>query len=285
MKLFETAAERVVGQFKSAKQRFAMTTRPYYSTGAFRFDRIAEFTDAGGLERMVFKAPAGQQIIFFSYGLEDTVQGFGLGNRSANDSDTNMAERTNTNNEDFVVEGMSSNSRGIRVKYDDGEDITTPDPELTEALANGTFAIEDPGSQITPPETQSPFLLEDLPYRAIRTSTSLRIEWNRKDGDYIGTLDELPEGGGNSYLKSNGEPSATNFWRLPEGYIWRREGAPRDTILTLRARLELPVFLFVTVPTLWESEFTVNAEALINIWVTYKIKLHGKAFFVPSENI
>lgn len=291
MKLYQTAFERVVGMYQASKQRFSISTRPYFSTGGFQFDVTQSFPDqpiGSGLTRLVLLASPGQQIRFFSYGLEDTVAGVGLADRTATDADTNQVERTNTNNEDFVIEGISATARGYRIRYPDGGGIFN-NPIVDLAVTGspgegGGETIADPGANVLPPEVSSPVTLQDVLFQALRTKVSLRTEWNRKAGDYIGTLDEMPEGGGNSYLLSNGEPSAMNYWRVPEGYIWRREGAPEDTIFTVTARLELPVICIATLPlTFQDQQATLGLPSRVDL--DWKMRMHGKALYLPSQNV
>lgn len=291
IKLVKTAFERLVDQFKAAGQGFDISTRPYYSSGAFKFDVVASSIDSVGLTRLFLRAVKNQRIEFFSYGLGDDVDSVGLGDRNATDCDTNIVEKTNTNNEDMCIEGISATARGVTLQYDPLTVVGLP-KEWTSALTFGSNTIEDISSSITPPEASSPLALEDALFRAIAPKTMCRVEWNRKEGDYLGTVDEFPEGGGKSYLRSNGEPSFSNYFRVPEGWLWRREGAPRDTILVVSATLCEDVLAVVTAPFAFIEEVedppdpstvqVANLQALSLVW---KLRMHGRAIYLPSQNV
>jgi hypothetical protein len=281
--LFKTSFERLTDQFKAANQPFNVSTRPYYSSGGFRFNVVDTVVDGAGLTRLFLKAETNQRIDLFSYGLGDDVDSVGLGNRNGTDADTNIVEKTNTNNEDFCIEGLSATARGVGVSYSEVDGLT--DAAWTDALLNGTVTIDDPGANVLPPEASSPLVLEDLLFRAMAPKCQLRLEWNRKEGDYLGTVDQCPEGGGKSYLRSNGEPSAFNYFRIPEGWIWRREGAPRDTILIISATLMEPVLVVVTVPLTFQGSEDISLGDIQYLNLVWKLRLHGRAAYLPSQNV
>lgn len=267
-----------------------LSTRPYYSVGSFTFTNLSALAPPGieappgsGIFRTILKASAGQKINFFSYGIGDTMEGVGILGRPADDCDTNIVERGNTNNENVVIEGCSASARGVSVRFGV---VTTSDQSLTDALTTGSLTVEDVASQITPPETTSPLTLEDALFRAIGPKTILRLEWNRKAGDYVGTVDQFGEGGGKSYLRSNGEPNTLNYFRIPEGWIWRREGAPGDTILNVSATLCEDVFVFVTYPLTWASVVgPPTIQNLIDVRLCWKLRLHCRSLYEPSQNV
>lgn len=292
IKLVKTAFERLVDSFKSAGQPFDLSTRPYYSTGGFKFDVVDKSLDAAGLTRLFLRAVKNQRIEFFSYGLGDDVDAVGLGDRNATDCDTNIVEKTNTNNEDFCIEGVSATARGTALVYEEVAGFTSP--EWTKALTGGTNTIDDIASTVVPPEASSPLALEDQLFRVMAPKTMCRIEWNRKEGDYLGTVDEFPEGGGKSYLRSNGEPSFANYFRVPEGWLWRREGAPRDTILVISATLCEDILAVVTAPIAFPGPPAVGPPQVVevdalddleSITLVWKMRLHGRAIYLPSQNV
>jgi hypothetical protein len=281
--LFKTSFERLADQFKAANQPFNISTRPYFSSGAFRFKVTDTVEDSAGVIRVFLKAEKNQRIEFFSYGLGDDVDSVGLGNRNATDCDTNIVEKTNTNNEDFCIEGLSATSRGIAVNYEETTGLT--DETWNDALVNGTVTIDDPGANVLPPEVASPLTLEDTIFRAMAPKVQLRLEWNRKEGDYLGTVDQIPEGGGKSYLKANGEPTAFNYFRIPEGWIWRREGAPRDTILVISATVCEPILVVATLPLTFIDSPDLELDELQAVNLVWKLRLHGRAAYLPSQNV
>lgn len=285
--LIPAAYERLIKQYEAAGDDFQITTRPYYSSGAFRFDVDSRFGALAGAQRLGLLARAGQTIDLFSYALNGSVQGVGLGARSANEADTNIAEAQETNDEDFAIEGISATARGVRLDYAISDEFAVAFPNVSEgmveALTEATAPIYDPASLIVPPEVGSPLNLQDTLFEALKPYVTLTESWNRKGGDHYGTLDQVPEGGAKSYLNASGEPTHHNFFRMPEGKIWRREGANQDTKYVLKAELQQDVYVIVTQPDVVESDDQGLGD-LGQIWLDWKLRLHGHAFYYPSHN-
>ena len=130
---------------------------------------------------------------------------------------------------------MSASNRSIRITYNAADggtgtgagtnlaDVT--DPDALNAIRAGV-PIYDPGALYTPPQIQSPFNLEAGLYRQLAGHISVEFEWDRGRIVKMGTLEQIPEGAANSYLRAVGEPSTNDRYRIPEGYLWRREGQP-----------------------------------------------------------
>lgn len=285
----KSAFERLHTDYDGAgKDPYEVITHPYFSTGAWRFQVVNSVVDSAGFTRLVLKVPAGSKIDLFGYGLEDNGQGAGLSPAfAATDAETNIVTRHFTNNEDFAIEGISLTGRGVRVSYPDiGADIFT-DPELHSAIQNGDVTIFDPAATIVPPEISSPLALQDTLLSALRGKVSLEITFDRKSEDHVARMDKFPEGGANTYLMANGEPSHHNFFRLHEGYVWRASQAKTDKILSIIMTVQDDCYVFVTLPTLYQPT-TPPASILgdlLYLWWEFTVFLHGRAFYIPSKNI
>jgi hypothetical protein len=290
-KLYESAYERLVRGYAKANIAFDQSTRPYYSVGAFAFNLVKTSVDDSGLTRGFYVAPKGQTINFFSYKIGDDLGELAnLPGWHATDAETNMATAARTNDEDFAVEGISATSVGVVADYGTNADVTVTDTiskEWSSAIVDGTNVIDDPGSNVLPPETSSPLVLRDFLFSVLGPKCSFREEWNRKQGDYIGTLDEFPEGGGKPYLLSNGQPSTFNYFRLPEGLQWLREGHAEDTLLNLICTLNRPALVICTMPLSF-SGTTVGTDFIKGppetLRAVFKVRLHGHALFTYSRN-
>jgi hypothetical protein len=289
-----TAFETLKGEYDGRGGRYAILTHPYFSTGAFKFIPVNTIVDTGGFTRLVLRCTKGSSVELFSYGIGDTGAGANLATGtasnpiSATDAETNLEDRGKTNEEDFAIEGISLNYRGWRISY--GALTTTQfnnDPVLKSAILNGDVVMSDVSAQIYPPELVSPLSLQDVGAAAVRSKVSLTTAFNRKESDHIARFDKFPEGGANSYLMANGEPTSHNFYKLNEGFVWRQSNADTDKLFRISCKMEDDCFIFVTLPSLFQSATTasISLGALSAIWLEFTMFLMGRAFYVPSGNI
>ncbi len=284
-----TAFERIRADYdKPGAPQYQVITHPYFSTGAFPFTVIDSQVDAAGFTRIVLKCQRGTVIDFFGYAIEDNAQGAGLSPAfAATDAETNLAVRHQTNNEDFAIEGVAVSARGTRIAYPNmGASIFAANPPFHQAVQLGTVTITDPGSQLTPPELSSPLVLEDAIMQCIRGKVSFQVFFDRKADDHLARLDKFPEGGGNSYLRANGEPSHHNFFRLQEGYVWRNSNAQTDKLLSLLVTMEDDAYILATLPSLFQgsSASGLAVGALAAVSYEFTVWLFGRAFYIPSRN-
>ena len=284
--LFATQRRKIYEAYKAANQPFVASTKPYKSTVAFGFNVTNELT-AASVNWLV--APAGQVLTWFGYKLNDPVP-TGVANvgayRSALEDDTNLSKARTTNGaEDFVIEGMSASCRGARVLMGQLSTIFPTgitDPTVQSAL-EGTVPIYDPGALYVAPQVFSPFNLENGLFRFLQPLIAVEFEWDRTRIVKMGTLDQIPEGAANSYLRATGEPSTNDRYRIPEGYIWRREGEP-DCEFIVRGSLVEPLavpVLNVSTPT---SATTAVVSATGPVWLDVVLRLHGLSFKLPTRN-
>lgn len=278
--LFMTQRRRMIQAYKDAKEPFSASTKPYKSTVSYTYN-IVNAIAAASVAWAV--APQGQSFGWFSYKIGDDVPGnTGIaGYRAATEADTNISKARTTNGaEDFVIEGMSCHHRSTRSYWLIGvPDIT--DSTVAQAVL-GQVPMFDPAALYMPPQVQSPFNLQDPMYRAMVGHISVEFEWDRGKIVKIGSLEQLPEGAANSYLLASGEPSTNDRYRIPEGYLWRREGQPDSEFIT-RGVLTEPVavpILTVLSPSA-ATPFLIPPSVLA---LDVCVRLHGLSVKLPTRN-
>lgn len=285
---FLTQRQKVMAAYAKTDQPFTASTKPYKSTVTFSFNAVNQITAA---TTVWYTAPAGVPVTWFGYKLADVVPSTGaqvvgtVAYRPANEADTNISKARTTNGaEDFIIEGMSASCRSLRAGFAgaSGAPTAITDANVTNCLL-GNLPIYDPGAMYLPPQLQSPFNLENGLFRHLGPYVAVEFEWDRSRIVKMGTLDQIPEGAANSYLRASGEPSTNDRYRIPEGYIWRREGEPDSEFITrgtLQDVICVPA-LRVAVPTT-ATVADVENPLLVNIDVV--LRLHGLSVKLPTRN-
>jgi hypothetical protein len=285
MEQFMTQRAKVMKAYADTGQPFTASTKPYKSTVGFSFLPTNVIVNA---TTFWLVAPSGVPVAWFGYKLNDNVPVTAINSvagtsqyRQANEADTNISKARTTNGaEDFIIEGMSASNRSTRVAVTGAPNIV--DNNVGLCLA-GNLPIYDPAALYVPPQVQSPFNLEAGLFRHLSPYVAVEFEWDRSRIVKMGTLDQIPEGAANSYLRASGEPSTNDRYRVPEGYIWRREGEPDCEFIvrgTLQDSLCVPA-LQVAVPT--ESTVAqLENPGLVNIDVV--LRLHGLSVKLPTRN-
>jgi hypothetical protein len=283
-KLFMTQRRAMIEAYKVAGQPFSASTKPYKSTVSWQWNSAANSTisSVGWLI-----ARTGQTCGWFSYKIGDAVPGNVTQYRPATEADTNVSKARTTNGaEDFVIEGMSASNRSIRCDSFLGAGaafFAVADADVANAML-GLAPIIDPAALFNPPQVQSPFNLENMLYRAIAGHIAVEFEWDRSKVVKMGTLEQLPEGAANSYLRASGEPSTNDRYRVPEGYLWRREGQP-DSEFIVRGTLTEPVcapYIMVIQPN--NTTVAGAVQPLTRLWLDSVVRLHGLSVKLPSRN-
>lgn len=282
---FVTARSELLAKYNAVQRNYRARTRPYKSTVAFQANVPASesFPTGGGGATMghaVFKKM--QQVEWFGYKIGDSIPwGPAQGDtRPALEDDTNLSTARHTNgNEDFVIEGISMTCRNLRGAYPE-DTYTGTDPDVVNAYV-GKAVMYDPAAIAFPPQLMSPFNLESTLWTAIAPLISIDFQWDRTDSIKIGTADEIPEGGAKSFLRAVGDPRNDNRYRVPEGYLWRKQGDPGAEFVvvgTLREACVLPVS-FVGIM----GSDTVETT-LTDLFCDITARLHGLALSYPSGN-
>jgi hypothetical protein len=287
--LFMTQRRRIIEAYKAANEPFSASTKPYKSTVTFTYQATNPIVESSVVW---YIAPTGQSTDWFSYKIGDQVPGNTFGAyatpyRAATEADTNISKARTTNGaEDFVIEGMSCSHRSVRGDFSPtSEDQLSPTDitDLTvQSCIGGNVPIWDPGALYLPPQCQSPFNLEDTLFRALIGHVSVEFEWDRSKTVKIGTLEQIPEGAANSYLRASGEPSTNDRYRIPEGYLWRREGQPDSEFVT-RGNLTEPVAIPM-LAVLCPSSTTPVLIYPTSIHIDVVLRLHGLSVKLPTRN-
>lgn len=284
--LFMTQRRRIIESYKDAKEPFSASTKPYKSTVTFTFE-VTNYISASSVAWAI--ARKGQSFDWFGYKISDDVPG-NIGNapgyRAANEADTNLSKARTTNGaEDFVIEGMSASHRSTRGNYAFGATGIAPpnisDPDVSSAII-GNVQMFDPAALYLPPQVMSSFNLEDGLYNAMSPLISIDFEWDRSKIVKIGTLEQIPEGAAKSYLRSSGEPSTNDRYRIPEGYLWRREGQP-DSEFIVRGTLQEPLAVPI-LAVLGPSSTTPSNTLPGNVMLDCVLRLHGLSVKLPTRN-
>lgn len=284
--LFMTQRRRMIESYKAAGEPFSASTKPYKSTVTYTFTVVNPITASSVAWAIALQ---GQAVDYFGYKIGDTVPGNSAANspgyRTALESDTNLSKARTTNGaEDFVIEGMSATHSSSRLNFATGLGVSPSnisDATVSEVIA-GSVPLIDPASLYAPPQVYSPFNLEDAPYRALAPNISLEFQWDRGKIVKIGTLEQIPEGAANSYLRSSGEPSTNDRYRIPEGYLWRREGQPDSEFIVRGVLTQAVAMPILTV--LGPSETTPFAIRPGFIMLDCAMRLHGLSVKLPTRN-
>jgi len=194
--------------------------------------------------------------------------------------DTNQGAGKSTNGaEDYIIEGVGLSSGGYAVRYAEADHPAVADADVVAAL-NGNVALCDPAALIAPPQVGSPFNLETALFQACAPMLALSFEFDRKGLKRLGKADLLPQAGASSYLRANGEPSSANRWRIPEGFLWRRDGQP-DSEFTAFLDLEEAIVCPINLVTMPGAEAAVTPT---RIYLDVTMRLFGLGVDLPSEN-
>lgn len=276
---FTTTRTKVIDLYRKAGQPFEAKTRPYKSTRRFGGVFVHPKDDQGQPTDFAFLKFPVQTVEFFGYGRGD--QHPDTQQRALAD-DTNLASGSRTNGaEDFVIEAVSASARNFAIETGFAGLGQIADPEVIAALT-GLLPLRDPGALFSPIEIDSPLTLEHVVFEMLRPHISISFVFDEEKVIEIGTLDQIGEGAGKSYLKTAGEPSTNSRFRIPEGFLWRRDGQP-DCSFVCRAHLARALCLPVTLaknpihgdtPTLRPGRFGLDVS----------MRLHGLSVKLPSNN-
>jgi len=282
---FTTQRTRLLQAYKDTKKDFIARTLPYHSTAVLQLDVV----DADTVSGIAFAvAREGEALTFFNYAIGDQVDlGGVVGNVKATTAETNQSVAGNTNGAmDFVIEGVGLSCRGMRCEYA-GANLTylqaIADDSDVLASMTGDRAVYDPAPLMTPPQMQSPFNLENGMFQSLLAQSSVNFLFDRQRVEEIGTLEMFPQSGAASYLRSNGSPEASNRYRIPEGYLWRRSGQP-DNNLSVNVRVQKAVVMPINLATVAAGEAEGTYVAPSKIYLEIVMRLFGLGIDLPSQN-
>lgn len=284
--VFTSQRTRLLRQYSKAGQEIIAHTIPYHSTGVLQF--VVVDANADTPPGIAFAIARKNQVInFFGYGVGEQVflGGTPGQNVRATDAETNLASGRSTNGaQDYVIEGIGFHNRGIRARFG-GADLVAlsalaADPAV-EASFLGDAAMFDPAAIVLPPQVQSPFNLEQGLFQSIIPYCSIELLFDRKRVEKIGTMDLMPQAGAQSFLRANGLPSSENRYRIPEGYLWRKDGLP-DCELEATLTLQRDVIVPLSRTATWGA--VASNVSPTDIWLEVVLRLYGLAVDMPSAN-
>ena len=282
---FETGRQTLTKGYEAyAKEKnmpYHVASFPYHSTQSLRYD-VVDFDSTSGVAFAV--ARAGQKLQFFSYGVGQPVILGGL-QRPSTEADTNLGKARSTNGAaDYVIEGAGFSHRCHRPRFPAG--YFTPaltDPSAQAALT-GQTPLFDPAALVMPPQHQSPFNLEQADFQSLLGLMSLTFQFDRKAMEPLGIVDLLPQAGAKSLLRANGSPESANRYRIPEGFIWRRQGEPgSDLVVIVDLEEDVVMPISCTTPPFGDNSGG-PAIAPQAVYLDMVLRLYGPEFSVLSGN-
>lgn len=277
---FPTKKQELFNAYKNNGQPFILTTRGLHSTRSLQFDAV-NIGAAGQIGYLV--ARRGQTLSFFNYGVNSPIVLSGDANHIATDSDTNLTKPfTTPGSSDLAIEWITTGPKALKAAYavTTGFVAANIDTSVAAALA-GRAAIADPFATTLPAEVGASATLEHVLYQHAAPHLTCKFEWDNADRtEKMGTLDQFVQGGGASYLRSNGEPSVQNRFRIPEGYLWAREGQPAGQMQVI-CRLEDDIVVpYSPVSAPLDNSF----PALSSVWLEISMRVGGAMLRVPGSN-
>lgn len=284
--LFQTKRQDLLNAYKRNNVPFLATTRGLHSVRSLLFE-VVNLSPAGPAATLGYLvARRGQQLVFFNYGINESIELAGELNHRATEGDTSLTKGSRTTaSADLSIEWITMHPRAIKAQYilaghETEFVVGVPDPVLAQALT-GQVAMVDPFGLIVPADVGSSATLQHVLYQAIAPHLTCRFEWDNADRtEKIGTCDQFVEGGGASYLNSNGEPSVNNRFRIPEGFLWARESQPASELQVICQLQNDVVIPFTPIPP---PQLAVQ-PVMENVWVEICMRLGGMLLRVPGSN-
>jgi hypothetical protein len=288
--LFNTKRQDLLGLYGQNKVPFLATTRGLHSVRSIQFDVMNLDLATSTVGYLV--ARRGQTIVFFNYGLNDSIELAADPTHRANESDTSLTKGSRTTaSADLAIEWITMHPRAIKAQYAQAAGApfypdftiatTLPGVDPVIAALFGAVPMVDPFGIVIPADVGSSATLQHVLYQAIAPHMTCRFEWDNADRtEKMGTCDQFVEGGGASYLNSNGEPSVNNKYRIPEGFIWARESQPASELQVV-CKLENDVVIpYTPVAAPITGTHTILAHAYVEILM----RVGGLLLRVPGSN-
>ncbi len=279
--LFQSKRTDLLNAYKRNGVPFLATTRGLHSVRSLQFDAV---NISGGIIGYLV-ARRGQQLVFFNYGINDAIELAANVAHRATAADTSLTKGSRTTaSADLSIEWITMHPRAIKAAYAQGapwsQFLTPPaDPSVAAALS-GMTAMVDPFGLIIPGEVSSSATLQHVLYQAVAPHLTCRFEWDNADRtEKMGTCDQFVEGGGASYLNSNGEPSVNNRFRIPEGFLWARESQPASELQVICTLEEDVVIPYTPIAQLFVAQ-----PVLSFAYVEILMRLGGMLLRVPGSN-
>lgn len=287
--LFNSKRTDLLDLYGQNKVPFLATTRGLHSVRSIVFDAVNIDTATNTIGYLV--ARRGQVITFFNYGINESIELAADPNHRANEADTSLTKGGRTTaSADLAIEWITMHPRAVKNRYTRAgaapffpgfvaAAMAATDP--IQGMLDGLVPLVDPFGMVMPADAGSSATLQHVLYQSIAPHMTARFEWDNADRtEKMGTCDQFVEGGGASYLNSNGEPSVNNRFRIPEGFIWARESQPASEMQVV-VRLEDDVVVpFTPVANPITGTFTVLQACYVEILM----RVGGLLLRVPGSN-
>lgn len=248
--LAKTARDKILEPYEAAGEDHEYRTTPITSANQLVGDVVNVYLAAS----MAWLKLKPQKIVFFRQGDGDQVQ-YGPDKVTATEAETNLQKGGSTDGaRDMAIEGLGLSSAGSLLKYYEDADAVTgfgvaPTDEDVVAALKGHARICDPFGLVTPPQLQSPYLLEEAIFQEIIRLSTIEITTDSSKPFKMGLADMFPGPAGSSHLRSNGNADASNVFRFPEGIIWNRDSR-QDSDLKVTLELHRPIIVPISLVTL-----------------------------------
>ena len=275
--LAKTARQRILERYESGSIEHEFRTTPISSSAQFRGDVV---NVANGVGFLVIRP---QTLKFFRKGEGDQLE-FGAGYSDATDAETNLQKSGSTDGaRDMSIEGLTYQAAGVLVKYyEPDEQITgfgtAPTNEQVLAALRGQGVICDPFGLVTPPQLQSPYLLEDAIFQQVLKLSTIELQLDTSRPYKLGGADLCPASAGTSYLRGSSSHSAT--YEFPEGILWQRDGLA-DSDLKVQVELHRDIVVPLSLVTLPGG---ANPQALKSVYLQTRLRLHGVSISELGQN-
>lgn len=280
--LFTSKRTELLNLYAKNGVPFLATTRGMHSVRSLKFECVNQ--GAGGAIAFAV-ARKGQVLNFFNYGINDSIELASEASHRATEADTSQTKGFSTTaSADMSIEWITMGARAIKVQYASAAQTdwvaAATDPIVLAALT-GSIAVADPFGHVAPVDMASAATLEHVLYQAVAPHLTCRFEWDNADRtEKMGTCDQFVQGGGASFLHANGEPSVNNRFRIPEGFLWAREGQPASQMQVVCVLNEDVVIPYAPVA----GALTGNWPAMSAAYVEITMRLGGMLLRVPGSN-
>jgi hypothetical protein len=262
-------------------QRLLVSTKPCYDTKSLTGSVVANDSASGVI---YVKFVKGQELAFFTSEVGKASPLAADASHTYTEADTNLttARQTPGGNSEQVIEGLGLMCRGVECEYATPASFTASGDAVVTAALQGKTRLVDPSGLVKPVECESPYMLENVIFQALLPHLTLELSFDNSDrNEKLCTLDFFPQASGGSYLRSNGEPSSRNRFEFPEGYRWKRNGAPDSVNLSAVAKLRNDVVVAMSPVTAGVANAVVNAT---NIHVLARLSLFGLNIRAANSN-
>lgn len=251
VKLSMTARDRIV--------------KPYLDNGTPHEFRTTPVSVSGQLKGTVVDAEAASGFAFLKFspqvvklarkGIGDSLL-IGRLETDATEAETNLQRGGSTDGaRDMAIEGLQISPMGLLLNYYTDGNITgfgaglaPADADVVAAL-NGKAHICDPFGVVTPPQLQSPYLLEEAVFTSLMKLCTAELKLDTSRPFNLGSCTNYPGAAGTSALRANGLPEVRNQFIFEEGILWQRDGEA-DSDLTLVIELHRPLIVPISLVTL-----------------------------------